>query len=60
ELGMLYTRLPGRDWPARKMLSLFVTRCKRMKEAELKSRKLDALLPLAQGTLAALDKKLGV
>ena len=60
ELGMLYMRIPGRDWPARKMLSLFVTRCKRMKETELKSRHLDLFLPQAQTTLAALDKKLGV
>ncbi len=60
ELGVLYMRMPGRDWPARKMLSLFVTRCKRMKETELKSRHLDLLLPLAQTALTALDKKLGV
>lgn len=60
ELGMLYSRISGRDWPARKMLSLFVTRCKRLKATELKARKLDQALPAAQATLAALDKKLGV
>jgi thioredoxin-like negative regulator of GroEL len=60
ELGMLYSRVGGNDWPARKMLSLFVTRCKRMKESDLKTRKLDALLPEAQAALQALDQKLGV
>jgi tetratricopeptide (TPR) repeat protein len=60
ELGMLYRRVPGHDWPARKALSLFVTRCKRMKEEELKRRSLDELLPRAQAALAELDKQLGV
>lgn len=60
ELGMLYTRMPGRDWPARKMLSLYVTRCRRMSDAELKARRFDATLQQAQSTLAALDRKLGV
>lgn len=60
ELGMLYTRMAGHDWPARKFLSLFITRCKRLKEAELKARKLDLLLPQAQATLAEIDKRLGV
>lgn len=60
ELGMLYTRMPGHDWQARKMLSLFITRCRRMKEADLQAKKFDKLLPVAQSTLILLDKKLGV
>jgi tetratricopeptide (TPR) repeat protein len=60
ELGMIYTRVGGHDWQARKMLSLFITRCKRMKEADLKSRRLEPLLLQAQTALVALDKKLGV
>lgn len=60
ELGMLYSRMPGHDWPARKLLSLFVSRCKRMKEAELKGRRFDLLLPQAQTALGAIDKRLGV
>ncbi|MEW6055878.1 MAG: hypothetical protein AB1540_04615 [Bdellovibrionota bacterium] len=59
-LGFLYTRLEGHDWPARRALSLFLTRCKRLKESELKARKLDSLLPKAQEMLDSLDKKLGV
>lgn len=60
ELGMLYSRISGHDWSARKMLSLFVTRCKRMKESDLKLRHLDGMLSQAQLALIALDKKLGV
>ena len=60
ELGMLYTTMSGHDWPARKMISLFVVRCKRMKESELKTRHLEMLLPKAQSILDSLDKKLGV
>ena len=60
ELGMLYVRMTGRDWQARKLLSLFITRCKRLKDTELKARKFDLLLPEAQATLNAIDKRLGV
>jgi tetratricopeptide (TPR) repeat protein len=60
ELGMLYSRMAGHDWPARKSLSLFVTRCKRMTESELKTRHLNLILPQAQSALTTLDKKLGV
>lgn len=60
ELGMLYSRSKGNDWQARKMLSLFVTRCKRMKEEELKSRGFDAKLVQAQKMISTLDQRLGV
>lgn len=60
ELGMLYRRVEGNDWPARKMLSLFITRCKRLKEAELKERGYDEMLPQAQAALSEIDRKLGV
>lgn len=60
ELGMLYRRIPGNDWPARKMFSLFITRCKRFKDAELKERGYDELLPQAQAALSEIDRKLGV
>lgn len=60
ELGMLYRRIEGSDWPARKMLSLFITRCKRLKDAELKEKGYDELLPQAQAALSEIDRKLGV
>lgn len=60
ELGMLHRKLPGQAWQARKTLSLFVTRCKRMNDAELKKRGFDLLLPQAQTALIEIDKQLGV
>jgi len=60
ELGMLYSRIPDREWPARKMLSLFISRCKHMRDNELKARRFDVLVPKAQSALEIIDRKLGV
>ena len=60
ELGMLYRKTPSQAWQARKTLSLFVTRCKRMSDTELKKKGFEELLPQAQAALAEIDKQLGV
>lgn len=60
ELGMLYAEQGSHDWAARRLLSLFVTRCKRMTEADLKMRSYHLVMPAVQAKLAVIDRKLGV
>lgn len=59
ELGSLYYKKPGSDWMARKYLTLFASRCRRIGTEELKERGMETQCRQAQEWAAELDKKLG-
>ncbi len=60
ELGTLYSRISGNDWLSRKFLLLFISRCKRIPQVELKKRSFDLLIPKTQALLLEIDKRLGI